>query len=92
MKRKLFAALLVGVVMAFMVPVANAHEYDSDDDDMWLRYVAYAVHPVGVAIEYAVLRPIHCLVSKPCWSVWFGHEVSEDCGYDCCVCPCDESD
>ena len=62
--------------------IGSAHRYDRDMSDYPLRYVAYVVHPIGVAVEYAVLRPIHWIVSKPNFSNWFGHEpkpeVEED--------------
>ena len=55
-----------------------AHDYDRDDSDYPLRYVAYLVHPVGIAVEYAVLRPIHWLVSRPNLNIVFGHETDKD--------------
>lgn len=82
MKKRIFAALLLGAMMFAVAPAANADEYDRDDSDMWLRYVAYAVHPIGIAVEYYVLRPIHYVVSKPDLNIWFGHEVTEECSYD----------
>jgi hypothetical protein len=77
--------MLAGVFVALMAlstPAAWAHEYDRDDSDHPLRYVAYVVHPVGVAVEYAVLRPIHWLVSQPNLDIIFGHEPREDADYD----------
>ena len=90
--KKLFAALLLTVLIGGFAPAANAHEYDRDDDDMWLRYVAYAVHPVGVAVEYVALRPIHWVVSRPCLNVVFGHERTEDCNYNYFEFDCDDDD
>ncbi len=72
MKKFFFAALLAMGMMA-LPSVASAHVYDRDDSDHPLRYVAYAVHPVGMAVEYTVLRPIHWLVSRPALAAWFGH-------------------
>ena len=71
MKKALYAVLLALALLA--VPTrAAAHQYDRDDSDYPLRYVAYVVHPIGIAIEYALLRPIHYLVSQPNASIWFG--------------------
>lgn len=68
----LLAVVLVAVVLA--VPVA-AHDYDRDDSDYLFRYVAYLVHPVGIALEYGVTRPVHWLVSsQPDLQTAFGHD------------------
>lgn len=56
---------------------APAHEYDKDDSDHPLRYVAYALHPIGVAVEYVVLRPTHEMVSQPVLHDIFGHQPFE---------------
>lgn len=67
------AGLALGL---FLLPAtADAHVYDRDDSDHPLRYVAYALHPIGIAIEYGVLRQIHWIVSQPDWDVIFGHEA-----------------
>lgn len=77
MKKFFFAALLAMGMMA--VPgIASAHVYDRDDSDHPLRYVAYVVHPVGMAIEYSILRPIHWLMSRPAVAPWVGHYPNAD--------------
>ena len=38
------------------------------------RIVAYILHPVGVLIDYLVLRPAHWLGSHEPFSTIFGHE------------------
>lgn len=73
MKKTLLAAAFAISLLA-LPSVSQAHVYDSDDSDHPLRYVAYALHPIGVAAEYAVLRPIHWVVSRPKLACIFGHE------------------
>ena len=46
------------------------------NDNIW-RLIAYVVHPVGVALDYAVNRPAYTLVSI--WPGLFGY-TSEDAG------------
>ncbi|MEN6626598.1 MAG: hypothetical protein ABFD69_10255 [Candidatus Sumerlaeia bacterium] len=72
MKKSLFAALFAIGMMA-APSIAQAHVYDRDDSDYPLRYVAYVVHPVGMLAEYAVLRPIHWVVSQPVVAPIVGH-------------------
>lgn len=61
---------------------SQAHDYDRDDSDYWLRYVAYALHPIGYAADHLVLRPIHCLVS---WNETTNHIFGHDSqGKYCC--------
>lgn len=81
MKTKLWAVLFALALLT--IPAGGwAHEYDRDDSDHPLRYVAYVLHPVGIAAEYAVLRPIHWLVSRPNMDIIFGHEPTEKPNYD----------
>ncbi len=83
MKNWFFAAL-VAVALAALPGTAQAHVYDRDDSDHPLRVVSYVVHPVGMAVEYAVLRPIHWLVSRPTVAPVFGHRPRpevEECTY-----------
>ena len=77
MKMKLLAALF-GLALLAAPATSRAHIYDRDDSDYPLRYVAYAVYPIGIAVEYGVLRPIHWLVSRPGLDVVFGHDPTID--------------
>ena len=77
MKKMLSLAALVALLVA-LPGKSQAHSYDRDDSDYPLRYLAYAIHPIGVAIQDFVLRPIHRFVSKPkSHSYWFGHDRRE---------------
>lgn len=49
-----------------------------DDESHPLRIMAYAVNPIGVALEWAIYRPIHWAVSRPSTAPIFGHT----CEYD----------
>jgi flagellar motor protein MotB len=71
----LAAFVLVITLMAIAAVPVSAHDYDRNDSDYPLRYVAYLVHPIGVALEYTITRPFHKLVHKPGWSYVMGHEV-----------------
>jgi hypothetical protein len=75
-------AKLVGTVMllclASMPLPARAHDAYDDSESHPLRLVAYAVHPVGFALEWLVARPIHFLVSQPQLERVFGHVPHEN--------------
>lgn len=73
MKKTLFS-LLAALTLLVLPTLAHADNYDRDDSDHPLRLVAYILHPIGIAVEYAVLRPIHMLVEGPNSHIWFGHE------------------
>ena len=72
--RKYLLAVAFALMVLALPSVSQAHVYDRDDSDHPLRYLAYAVHPIGIALEYAVLRPIHWVVSQPNLDIIFGHE------------------
>ena len=74
MMPKVIAVVLVCIFLMVTAAPTWAHDYDRDDSDCWLRYAAYAVHPVGIALEYGVTRPIHWVVSRPVLCVIFGHD------------------
>ncbi|MBM3335514.1 hypothetical protein FJY63_12710 [Candidatus Sumerlaeota bacterium] len=68
----LLTAVAVGAMMS-AAPPARAHDYDRGNSDHPLRYVAYLVNPVGMALEYSIARPIHYLASQPYWRHILGH-------------------
>lgn len=73
MKKRLTLATAT-VLMLLSANTSQAHVYDRDDSDYWLRYVAYALHPIGVIVETLVLKPIHYVVSySPATNDFFGH-------------------
>jgi hypothetical protein len=72
-RRGWVAALLVALVLALASPAA-ADEYDAQNAGHPVRMLAYALHPVGVAIDYLIMRPAHWLVSFEPMKTIFGHE------------------
>lgn len=74
MKKGIFVAAIAGLLFA-MPTRSDAHDYDRDDSDHILRYVAYVVHPIGMAVDQWLLRPIHRFVHRDEKTLfWFGHE------------------
>jgi len=67
----LLAVLLAGPT------TARAHDAYDDSESHPLRLAAYAVHPVGFALEWLVVRPIHFAVSNPRVEHIFGHVPHE---------------
>ncbi len=74
----LAAFVLVITLMAIAAVPVSAHDYDRNDSDYPLRYVAYVVHPVGVALEWTVTRPFHWIVHRPGLSYLMGHDVKRE--------------
>ncbi len=72
-KRGWLAALSMALVVVLASPVA-ADEYSSRNAGHPLRLVAYILHPVGVLIEYALIRPGHWFVSTEPMKTIFGHK------------------
>lgn len=66
-------ALAGALVLAGASP-ALADDYDQERAGHPLRILAYVVHPVGVALDYLLLRPAHWLVSQEPLKTVFGHE------------------
>ena len=74
MKRKAALAALT-ILMASMIVPASAHRYNRVDDGHPLRLVAYALHPIGIGLEYFVMRPVHRFVSQDDNDILFGHKA-----------------
>lgn len=72
-RRGFVAALFVAFALASASPVA-ADEYDPSTAGHPIRMIAYVLHPVGVVIDYVLLRPAHWLGSHEPFKTLFGHE------------------
>ena len=76
--RRSAAALLLCCLLAGIAGPAAADEYDAHRAGHPLRVAAYALHPIGVALDYLLFRPAHWVGSLPVIRTIFGHEVDED--------------
>ena len=77
MTRILLALLLTLGLLGAASP-ARAHDAYDDSQSHPLRLAAYAVSPVGFALEWLVTRPIHFVVSQPKLERIFGHTPHEN--------------
>lgn len=59
--------------LTFAVEKAEAGNYDPKKAGNPLRIVAYALHPVGVALDYALMRPCFYVVKREPFSTIFGY-------------------
>ena len=74
---RLIRMLLVIALLLTMPVGAMAHDAYDDSESHPLRIVAYVVHPIGYAVEWLVMRPIHFVVSQPKLERVFGHVPHE---------------
>ena len=72
-RRRWLAALVCALMMAGSTPLF-ADDYDPREGGHPLRIIAYVLHPVGVALDYLILRPAHWLGSQEPFKTVFGHE------------------
>ena len=66
---------LVMVVLALVLqgsPALAADEYEPSDAGFPLRVIAYVVNPVGVVLDYLILRPAYWLGSHEPFRTVFG--------------------
>ncbi len=75
MKQLLMALVVVGLVA--IPATGRAHDAYDDSQSHPLRLVAYAMNPIGYALEWMVMRPIHFVVSQPSTERVFGHTPHE---------------
>jgi hypothetical protein len=81
MSRRSRITKLIGAFMLFWLssmPVrASAHDAYDDSESHPLRLAAYAISPIGFALEWLMMRPIHFVVSQPKLERVFGHAPHE---------------
>jgi len=66
--------LAAAFVLSLGAPEAQADEYESDRAGHPVRILAYVLHPIGVALDYLILRPAHWLGHQEPFQTIFGHE------------------
>ncbi len=72
--RRALGLLAVLAVLTLASP-ALADRYEPDRAGHPLRVVAYLAHPLGVAVDYLILRPFHWVGSHEPFATIFGHET-----------------
>lgn len=74
--------ILVGLLIAVffvLTSIAGAADYKRGADDNPVLLLSYVVHPIGVAAEYLVTRPIHWITKQVNLNKVFGSKnISED--------------
>ena len=67
-------ALLVFALGALTPSDARADDHDPQRAGHPIRFLAYLVHPVGVALDWLIVRPAHWVVEREPFRTIFGHE------------------
>jgi len=68
------ALALAALLTVTVASPGHADEYDASNAGHPVRIVAYVLHPVGVLLDYLLLRPAHWVVSQEPMATIFGHE------------------
>lgn len=72
--RRWTAAALAAAALLLAAP-AGADDYDPEYAGHPLRIVAYVLHPLGVMVDYLIMRPAHWVGMHEPFSTIFGHEA-----------------
>jgi len=67
-------ALLFLALAAAMPGDARANDHDARRAAHPARIAAYLLHPVGVALDWLLVRPAHWVVEREPFRTIFGHE------------------
>lgn len=74
LRRTGLGAALALALVAVAPGAAQADEHDPERAGHPLRILAYAVHPIGVALDWLIVRPAHWVVEREPFRTIFGHE------------------
>jgi hypothetical protein len=74
---RLLSSLALAAILIGAPVTARAHDAYDDSESNPLRLVAYGLHPVGFALEWLFMRPLHFVVSNPGLDRVFGHVPHE---------------
>ncbi|MEE2677898.1 MAG: hypothetical protein VX546_04895 [Myxococcota bacterium] len=72
--RSIFAAGLAAMLIAIAVPAGANEEYDPEYAGHPVRIVAYVLHPIGVIVDYLILRPAFWVGSQEPFATLFGRD------------------
>jgi hypothetical protein len=67
-------ACLAALILLAATP-ALADRYEPERAGHPLRIVAYLAHPIGVMIDYLVMRPAHWVGEQEPFATLFGHDI-----------------
>jgi hypothetical protein len=68
------AAALLLAWSTVAAPAARADKHDPERAAHPVRIAAYVLHPVGVILDYLIVRPAHWVVEREPFRTLFGHE------------------
>lgn len=68
------AAALLLAWGAAVAPAARADDHDDERAAHPVRVAAYVLHPIGVILDYLIVRPAHWVVEREPFRTLFGHE------------------
>lgn len=71
--RRALAGLVILAATALAAP-ARSDEHDPRESAHPVRIAAYALHPIGVILDWVLVRPAHWLVEREPFRTLFGHE------------------
>jgi len=77
--RRLCGFLSTAVWVAFLLwasaaPASESPQYDPKEAGHPLRLAAYLLHPIGVAVDYCLMRPAYWMVQHEPLATIFGVE------------------
>jgi hypothetical protein len=72
--RKTWLAFALAVPLLLQASAVRADEYDPKRAGHPLRILAYALYPVGYALDHLLMRPAHWVVMHEPFRSVFGHE------------------
>lgn len=80
MKRLAVAVLFASVLLSGGIARAGSPVPDQYEDSVThpLRLAAYLAHPIGMATEWLVGRPLHYVFSRPYLDRFFGYRHTGD--------------
>jgi hypothetical protein len=75
--RRLLVTLGLATALTTVPVTARAHDAYDDSESHPLRIAAYGAYPIGFALEWLAMRPMHFVVSHPQLERIFGHTPHE---------------